>query len=297
MSSGSTVDPPAAPGRSRPDPAGRRGAAPPGHLLMVANLKGGTGKSTVSVNLACALAERGRRTVVVDNDPQGTAASWAGRGRLPVACVHRPLGSFAQLEPWINGVQALRARHDVVLVDLPASMAPALGASLLMATVVLVPTSPSEIDLEATQRVLVHVQRARESRMDHPPAVLVVPNRVIPLERGLTGFMERLERLGERVTPPLRQSVGFDLAFERGEWIGSLRPGSAAHQEVLALAELVEERLNVLRPPPWPMRANGSPSPVPAVTASGPRAAPPKPKDEEEPAARRRGLLGWLFGG
>jgi hypothetical protein len=150
MSSGSTVDPPAAPGRSRPDPAGRRGAAPPGHLLMVANLKGGTGKSTVSVNLACALAERGRRTVVVDNDPQGTAASWAGRGRLPVACVHRPLGSFAQLEPWINGVQALRARHDVVLVDLPASMAPALGASLLMATVVLVPTSPSEIDLEAT---------------------------------------------------------------------------------------------------------------------------------------------------
>ena len=132
------------------------------HVIAVANLKGGTGKSTVSVNVACGLAERGKRVMIVDNDPQGTASHWAGRGQLPVECIHRPLESFAQTAPWINGVQAVRRDFDITLIDLPASVAPALGASFMMASVILIPSSPSEIDLVATRRILSHIARARE---------------------------------------------------------------------------------------------------------------------------------------
>jgi chromosome partitioning protein len=47
-----------------------------GKLVAVGNLKGGTGKSTIAVNLACALVDAERTVVLVDADSQGTATDW-----------------------------------------------------------------------------------------------------------------------------------------------------------------------------------------------------------------------------
>ena len=52
-------------------------------IIAVGNLKGGTGKSTVAVNLACCLAER-QAVALVDADPQGTAAAWLRHGAAKV---------------------------------------------------------------------------------------------------------------------------------------------------------------------------------------------------------------------
>ena len=64
-----------------------------GKIIAVGNLKGGTGKSTIAVNLACGLAERQRSVALIDADPQGTASGMAtgrasaGAGSsLPAAC-------------------------------------------------------------------------------------------------------------------------------------------------------------------------------------------------------------------
>jgi chromosome partitioning protein len=48
--------------------------------LAVVNQKGGVGKTTVTLNLASALAEVGRRVLVVDLDPQGHATEGLGLG-------------------------------------------------------------------------------------------------------------------------------------------------------------------------------------------------------------------------
>ena len=48
-------------------------------IIAVGNLKGGTGKSTVAVNLACCLAES-QAVTLVDADPQGTASAWLKDG-------------------------------------------------------------------------------------------------------------------------------------------------------------------------------------------------------------------------
>ena len=256
------------------------------HLIVVANLKGGTGKSTVAVNVACGLAERGRRVMIIDNDPQGTSAAWASRGALPVGCIHRPVDSFAQIEPWINGVRAVRRDFDITLVDLPASVAPALGASFMMASVILIPSSPSEIDLVATRRILAHVARARRERPQQPPAVLLVPTRVVDLERGLETFVGRLAKLGEEVAPPLRHAVAFDQAFAQGRWIGTSRPNSAAHAEVRALVDLILRRLERTEAGVSAAEA-GAPEIARPAAASYRRDAPPE----------QRGWLGRLFGG
>ncbi|MGH6916933.1 MAG: ParA family protein, partial [Geminicoccaceae bacterium] len=64
-----------------------------GKLIAVGNLKGGTGKSTIAVNLACALRAADRTVALVDADPQGTATDWHAGGGLPVLVETLPLGS------------------------------------------------------------------------------------------------------------------------------------------------------------------------------------------------------------
>src|SRR5471032_3703515 len=46
--------------------------------IAIANQKGGAAKTTATVNLAAALAEQGRRVLVVDLDPQGNSTDWLG---------------------------------------------------------------------------------------------------------------------------------------------------------------------------------------------------------------------------
>ncbi len=80
-----------------------------GQIIASGNLKGGTGKTTVAVNLACALASRGFEACVLDVDPQGSAVEWAARGKLPVRVESVPSIQATGGSRWLNRAAELGA--------------------------------------------------------------------------------------------------------------------------------------------------------------------------------------------
>ena len=214
-----------------------------GRVVAVGNLKGGTGKSTVVVNLACALAAAGKTTAILDTDPQSTAARWAELEKLPVDCYAAPLEELDAIGSWIADSEELRFKHDILVVDLPSVVVPALGAAFMLADIIVVPVGTSLPDLDGTHRVLQYVELAHRERRKYPPQIILVPTRITE-DVDAQGIISRhLGLTRDLVAPPLPHHVAFQEAYAWGEWVGSLAPDSPAHRQVTALADFVLARL------------------------------------------------------
>ena len=115
--------------------------------IAVANQKGGTGKTTLAVNLAAGLHRRGT-TVLLDADPQGSAANWARVG-----------GADGDLPP-VRGLVAAEVGSAIgqaadscryVLVDCPPHLqSDTLRRVMEWVDLVLIPVQPSPLDLWAS---------------------------------------------------------------------------------------------------------------------------------------------------
>lgn len=101
--------------------------------ITLCNCKGGTGKTTLSVLLAHALAEAGRRTAVLDLDPQATAHNWLR------ACEGSKVAEYEH-----------GSEYDAVFIDTPPRL-DALPAALASCSVAVIVCSPSPADLWTTR--------------------------------------------------------------------------------------------------------------------------------------------------
>jgi chromosome partitioning protein len=117
-------------------------------VIVIANPKGGVGKSTLATNLAGCLARQGHRVMLGDIDAQQSSRSWLAL---------RPPGLPA-IAAWDLGPDRIaRPPRGVthVVLDTPAGMAPALlQRALRIADRLIVPLQPSMFDILATQAFL-----------------------------------------------------------------------------------------------------------------------------------------------
>lgn len=168
--------------------------------LLVANPKGGSGKTTLATNLAGYLAGIGQQVALLDMDRQQSASAW--------------LDLREEGLPPIARFQA-GASPDWLVIDSPAGLhGKMLERALKLATQVVVPISPSMFDMAASQDFLAALREERAVRKGKV-FVGVVGMRIDPRTRmGLT-LQEFLERQDLPVLAYLRYAQSYvNAAFE-----------------------------------------------------------------------------------
>lgn len=221
-------------------------------IISVSNRKGGVGKTTIALNLAAALTDQGQRVVLIDADPQQSATQWAQQGqpaasqgpaRLPLAVHPLPADAGApQFQAAITQC-AQAAQATLVVIDCPPELSdPALVAALL-ADLVLVPVTPSPLDLWAAKQAVATAQEARALRDGTKPLISLVPSKLLPQTILARDLPAALAAFGEPVAPAITQRVALVEAIVLGQTIGLYAPTSPAAAEFVALAHHTLTRL------------------------------------------------------
>ena len=229
-------------------------------VIACLNRKGGSGKTTVCLNLAAAIAEGGKRVIVLDLDPQQSATRWSAQARAAEAPAVPGFNIAADVFPVdLSGPKPAKVFQsalahrvaaispDMVLIDSPPELAdPALIAALV-ADLVLITTNASPLDLWATEAAIRTAGEARAQRGDGKPLVSLVPSRLISGTLLAKDISASLGRMGEEVAPGIHQRVAVVEATMAGQTIVTYAKGSAGHAEFTALAKHALGRLESWR--------------------------------------------------
>ena len=211
------------------------------NTTLVINSKGGSGKTTITTNLASYFAARNITTTIMDYDPQGSSLHWLRARPGPVAKIYGA-NAAPQKGGRIRSVEMhVPADTQQLLIDAPAGTSGLLLQEMLgRADGILIPVAPSTIDIHATAnfvRDLLLVGRIRTRNIQ----LAVVANRVrssMPVYQPLERF---LNSLGLPFLTRISDSDVYVKAAEAGIGIFEMAPSDAAAEcaEFAPIAEWV----------------------------------------------------------
>jgi chromosome partitioning protein len=138
-------------------------------IIVVANSKGGVGKSTLSVHLAAWLHEQGHKVVLADCDTQHSSSEWLNEAVPEIRTVR--LQSPDQILDLLPG---LDQETDYVVADGPGSNTETSRALLLRADFAIVPCKASMLECRALAQATGVLRQAQDIRRGKPDSVIVL---------------------------------------------------------------------------------------------------------------------------
>src|SRR3954449_1366606 len=247
----------------RPSPGKRKGVAHP-QVIALANQKGGVAKTTTTLNLGVAFAERGLRVLCIDLDPQGNLTMSQGLNpdtiersmfdvltqRMPIDQVieHREIdiavssidlaGAELALASQIGRERALqkalepvRGMYDYILIDTPPSLGLLTINAFVAATGVIVPVQTEYLSLRGLVQLENTLQMVRENLNPGVSIVGIVPTMY---DKRITHSREADELLRENFgdlvyNTRIRKTIRYAEAPVKGQSILAYEPeGEAA---------------------------------------------------------------------
>ncbi len=180
--------------------------------IVVLNPKGGSGKTTIAINLASHFALRGEGTVLIDYDPQASAARWVKQRQRTQPPIH--LIAAFERETRMTRTFQLRIPEGTgrVVVDTPAAIsAHDMPELTRLADKILVPVLPSDIDIHACSRCIQNLLQVAKVRRDDN-RLGIIANRV----RRNTLIYQSLERFLSTLDIPIVATLRDSQAYVRG---------------------------------------------------------------------------------
>jgi chromosome partitioning protein len=125
-------------------------------IISFQNQKGGVGKTTLSINVAAALARSGLRVLIVDSDPQGSVRDWASvREDTP------PFHIIGMDRPTIHrDLPAMTENYDHIVIDAPPRVSELARSAILASDCVVIPVQPSPYDVWAAKEIVAIIKEA-----------------------------------------------------------------------------------------------------------------------------------------
>lgn len=199
--------------------------------VLVANAKGGSGKTTLATNLAGYFANAGQQVSLSDTDRQQSSAQWLMRRPASAPPIHI-----------LPNKSKPNTNTDWLITDSPAGLRDdKLQEAVKQADCIIVPIQPSAFDIGAAQDFLTVLQQEKAIRK-HKTFVALVGSRVNSRTHAAVALADFMEQSGFPVLAYLRSAQTYVTAAEQGITLFDMRPSIVAQdlEQWAALLEWIE---------------------------------------------------------